>query len=162
MWRVLDIRKRRYHYAVSIGKPVIGFLHQDPGSIPAKHTDPDEELRKKLALFRSKVQKKMVRYWTTPDELGTVVSMSYIRLMKTHPAEGWVKARHAKTTEDAEKTARLLEHTQVLEKEISTLRLSTMHETASLAQGRDSVVIKCVLRAQSEECFVSFLYLWGA
>lgn len=133
--------EKEYDYAVQSGKPVIGFVHGDPGSIPQKHTDMDPALQAKLAAFREKVQRKTVRYWTNADESGIAITTSYVRLIKTHPAEGWVKARYARTQEDAEKTARLLEQVQALEKELASLRTTSSPDMSGLAQGKDPVTL---------------------
>jgi hypothetical protein len=60
-------------------------------------------------------------------------------MIKTRPAEGWVKARHLKTAEDAEKMARLLEEVRILEKELEALRRTGVADTSGLAQGNDPV-----------------------
>ena len=52
-----------YKYALEKGKPVIGFLHKNPGSLPANRCESDPESRKNLENFRSLVQKKMCRFW---------------------------------------------------------------------------------------------------
>ena len=37
-------------------------------------------------------RKKMVKLWSSPADLGSVVSRSLVKLTKTDPAIGWVKA----------------------------------------------------------------------
>lgn len=143
--------EKEYDYAVEMGKPVLGFLHADPGLIPAKHTDTDSDLRKRLSAFRRKVQLKQCKLWLTPADLGTAVTTSYARLIKTHPAEGWVKARHAKTTEDAEKMTKLLEQVRILEQELNALRAAGVRDTSMLAQGGDPVTLKYRLESAQGE-----------
>ena len=46
------------------------------------------------------------------------MSRSYIQLLKTHPAEGWVKYRYAKTTEELEKVNRMHDEIRVLKEEL--------------------------------------------
>lgn len=133
--------EKEYDYAVAIGKPVLSFLHADPGAIPARYTERDPEAQRKLAAFRERVEKKQCRYWTTAGDLGIAVMTSYVRLLKTHPAEGWVKGRYAKTTEEAEKLAHLLEQVQVLERELTALRRAGVLDTTGLSQGNDAVSI---------------------
>jgi hypothetical protein len=69
-----------YEYAVSEKKPVIAFLHGEPGKIQADRTDPEN--REKLEEFRRVARQKMCKHWHTPQELGSVVSRSIVRLMK--------------------------------------------------------------------------------
>ena len=59
-----------YEYAVSRGKPVIGFLHADLGSIPASKTERSEEGKARLQEFRAIVQRKACKSWHNPSELG--------------------------------------------------------------------------------------------
>ena len=79
-----------YEHAISQEKPVLAFLHKDPGKLPADDTEQDPQLAKKLDDFRNLARKKMVRHWTTPSDLGSAVSRSIIKLIKS-PAVGWVK-----------------------------------------------------------------------
>ncbi|MGA9995249.1 MAG: DUF4062 domain-containing protein [Pyrinomonadaceae bacterium] len=81
-----------YEYAISTGKPVIGFLHGRPKSLPLDKTEEMNEGRAKLEEFRSLVRKKLCKFWTTPDELRSMVAPSLIYLKKSRPARGWVRA----------------------------------------------------------------------
>ena len=69
-----------YEYAISKGKPVIAFLHKDPSAIPSGKTDKDEQGKKKLDEFREIAKQTMVRFWLSPQELGSVVSRSIVKL----------------------------------------------------------------------------------
>ena len=131
--------EKEYDYAVSRGKPVLGFLRADPDSIPVRHTDRDPELQRRLEAFRAKVQDKLCKFWRNADDLGAAITTSYARLIKTHPADGWVQAKYIKTTEDAEKVTRLIEQVRTLEKELEALRRLGVTETSGLAQGEDPV-----------------------
>jgi hypothetical protein len=48
--------------------------------------------RKKLEDFRLLIQKKMCKRWSSPKDLGSVVSRSIVKLIKSHPPTGWVRA----------------------------------------------------------------------
>jgi len=88
----ISFTQMEYEYAIAQGKPVIAFLHKDPGSLPAKKCEKSQENREKLDKFRALAQEKMCRFWTSPADLGSVVSRSLIKLIKAHPAIGWVRA----------------------------------------------------------------------
>ncbi|MCW3097441.1 MAG: hypothetical protein JWL77_3059 [Chthonomonadaceae bacterium] len=81
-----------YEYAVSTGKPVIGFIHKDPGSISAAHTESSDSGKAKLSAFRTLVQQKMCKMWESRTDLGGMVSRSMIQLIKAKPAVGWMRA----------------------------------------------------------------------
>ena len=59
-------RKRNNDYAIQTRKPVIAFLHADPGMLPRDKTETDDAAWKKLEAFRAKVEKKHTRVsWTS-------------------------------------------------------------------------------------------------
>jgi len=77
-----------YRYALDIGKPVIGFVHKDPGALPVNRCEASEDGKDKLSAFRDLVQRKMCRFWESPADLGSQVSRSLVKLIKTHPGIG--------------------------------------------------------------------------
>ncbi len=158
----LGYTEKEYDYAVEVGKPVLGFVHGDPGLLPAKNTDTDPHLREKLSAFRRKVQMRQCKFWLTPADLGTAVTTSYARLIKTHPAEGWVKGRYAKTAEDAEKLTKLLEQVRILEHELNALRTAGVRDTSMLAQGGDPVTVKYRLESASQGELREATVAWNA
>jgi hypothetical protein len=137
----ISYTEKEYDYAVQQGKPVMGFVHRQPGDIPARNTERDLAIAAKLDAFRAKVQQRMCRHWSNADELGGVVSRSYVQLLKTHPAEGWVKSKYAKTTEDLEKVNQMHEQIRILEQELARLREIDDRVPANLARGADVVRI---------------------
>ena len=84
--------EKEYRYALSKGKPIIGFLHGDPGEIIDRKTEQSQEGKRKLQEFRKLIKQKTVKYWKTPEELGGEVIASMVHLMKSKPATGWVRA----------------------------------------------------------------------
>jgi hypothetical protein len=122
-----------YEFAVERGKPVIGFLHKDPSSLPVKKTEREPKSIEKLEAFRDIVQKRMCKYWVTPSELGSVVSRSLIKLIKSYPAVGWVKGDLVPDEGVTNEMLRLRRRIEELEKELSKTPSGTEH----LAQGDD-------------------------
>lgn len=90
--RGISYTEMEYRYAVDTGKPVLAFLHREPSILPVSRVDSDQQLQDKLRIFRSLAQQKMCRFWTSPSELGGLVSRSLVRLMKHSPAIGWIRA----------------------------------------------------------------------
>ena len=70
----ISYTEMEYDYAVERGIPVMGFVHADPDSIPKGKSEMDPDASQKLQEFRAKVQRKIVRSYSTPAELGGVVS----------------------------------------------------------------------------------------
>lgn len=87
----ISYTQMEYEYAVSTGKPVIGFIHRNPGSIAAEKTEASEDGRAKLQSFRELIQQKMCKFWTTPHDLAAAVSTSLVKLKEEKPAVGWVR-----------------------------------------------------------------------
>jgi hypothetical protein len=83
--------EREYDYAVETGKPVMGFVHAEPGAIAVGKSDTNAEAMQKLNAFREKVENRMCKRWTTAEELGGAVSRSLIKMIKDRPSAGWVR-----------------------------------------------------------------------
>ena len=127
-----------YRYAIEIGKPVIAFLHKDPLEIPAALVEQSDDGKAKHRLFRELLQKKMCKFWRTPAELGSVVSRSLIRLTKTTPAVGWIKADQVPDTLDAVEVLKLRKTIESLEAQLQQARTSAPAGTEKLSQGTDT------------------------
>lgn len=162
----LSYTQMEYEYAVSQSKPVIGFLHRDPGSIPVSKTEQNEEGKAKLETFRDLVQQKMCKFWSTPSELGSVVSRSLVKLIKTKPAIGWVKADQT-SLELLQQMQQARERIDELEQELESARAelrSSLKEPSkqdeslepppgseNLAQGADKTTLHCFVSSESDK-----------
>ena len=140
----ISYTEKEYDYAVQQGKPVMGFVHRQPDDIPVGKSERDPAVAAKLDAFRLKAQQRMCKHWGNADELGAVVSRSYVQLLKTHPAEGWVKYRYAKTNEELEKINQMHEQIRILEQELARLRENGDSVPDNLARGDDVVRIDYV------------------
>lgn len=89
----ISYTEKEYNFAISLGLKVIAFLHKNPEEIPAKNSEFNPELRVKLDEFRNRVsQGRLIKFWSTADELPGLVSTSLSKTIKTYPATGWVRA----------------------------------------------------------------------
>ena len=82
----ISYTQMEFEYALKTGKPIISFVHKNPASIPTGKSEQTDEGKKKLEEFKNLVEKKLVKFWETPAELGSVVSRSMVKLMKNFPA----------------------------------------------------------------------------
>jgi len=147
-----------YEYAVSQNKPIIAFLHKYPESLPAIKCEKTEEGRKKLEEFRDLAQKKMCRFWTSPTELGFVVSRSLIKLIKARPAVGWVRADLLPDPSASEEILRLRKRVEEFENTIGTLLPGTEH----LSQGKETITLNIVFKIFEEaDSWLSFKKIRG-
>jgi hypothetical protein len=88
----ISYTQMEYEYADSLNKPIIGFLHKKPETIASGKSEQSEEGQRKLDAFRAIVKKKTCSHWSSPSQLGAVVSRSLIKLIKDKPAVGWIRA----------------------------------------------------------------------
>lgn len=126
-----------YRYALDTGKPVIGFVHKDPGVLPANRCEATENGKVKLGVFRDLVQKKMCRFWESPADLGSQVSRSLVKLIKTHPGIGWVRGNLVPEESAVEEILSLRKQIEVLQTELEATRTTGPEGTSELAQGDD-------------------------
>jgi hypothetical protein len=126
-----------YRYAIEVGKPVIAFLHKDPLRLQAGAVEQTDAGRTKLTAFRELLQQKMCKYWETPAELGSVVSRSLVRLTKTTPAIGWIRADEATEALAAPEVLRLRKRIEELEGRLEEARTSAPPGSEKLAKGED-------------------------
>ncbi len=138
----ISYTEMEYDYAISQGKPVIGFIHKNPGAISASKTEDSTEGKIKLDAFRKKVEQKMCKYWSSPSELGSVVSRSLIKLIKNNPAIGWVRANLGTDETSAQEILKLKKRIEELEIESNHIRTEAPKGTEDFAQGDDLFKIR--------------------
>ena len=143
----ISYTEMEYRYAISRDKPIIAFLHKDPTSLPAKHTEQTEEGRKKLEEFRALAQLKMCKFWSSAQELGSVVSRSVIILQKIHPGVGWVRGDRVPSTDATSEILRLTRKIEQLESEREASQTEAPKGTENLAQADDTFQVSCKLES---------------
>ncbi len=147
----LSYTEMEYRYAIEIGKPVLAFLHKDPESIPVKKTESSSEGRKKLDAFRELAQKRMCKYWETPQELGSIVSRSLIMLQKKHPSVGWVRGDQVMSGDASNEILKLRKKIELLEKQIEENKTRAPSGTEQLAKGEETFEIECSFDSTSTD-----------
>lgn len=138
----ISYTQMEYEYAHSIGVPILGFLNKEPGKITSEKTDKAELLIQKLNDFKILVQKKLCKYYTSPAELGGLVSRSLIRLIKDKPRPGWVKATLLPSEDLTKELLQSQKQIQQLKAEINKINTSAPTGTEDLSQGEDNFIIK--------------------
>ncbi|OJF91013.1 hypothetical protein AX761_05970 [Rhizobium sp. 58] len=87
----ISYTEMEYRYAVSIGKPVLAFLHPNLEAIVSGKTEKSTFGRAKLLEFRKLCQTRLCKMWDSPTDLGAKVSRSLTQLIKREPAIGWIR-----------------------------------------------------------------------
>lgn len=137
----MSYTEKEYRYAIESDKPVIGFLHKNPDELPAKKTEKSEDKKEKLDAFRSLVSKKMCQFWEGPADLGSKVSRSLIKLIKHHPAVGWVRADELPSEDINEDLLRLRKRVEELDGQLAEAQTEAPQGTEDLAQGDDDLAL---------------------
>jgi hypothetical protein len=140
----ISYTEQEYDYAVSTDVPVLGFVHANPDDIPKGKSDMEPVAQEALAKFRAKVMTRMVKTYTSPADLGSVVSRALMRAMKTSAREGWVRGRYAMTSEQQTEMAELRAQVAELKNELSANRPSNA-VPEDLESGDDAINLEAWL-----------------
>lgn len=154
----ISYTQMEFEYAQEIGKPIISFLPKNPETIPAGKSEKDSEKQQKLEAFKNLAKRKLVKYWENPEQLGSIVSRSMIKLIKDFPAEGWVKANGAVDETSVKEIARLQKENAELVQRLAEVSTEAPKGTEVFAQGDDVVYLKYSFRAYRIEAFEKQLF----
>lgn len=138
----LSYTEMEYKYAIDCGKPVIAFLHKEPDTLPKNRTESTEEGQKRLSAFRDRLKERMCKFWTTPQDLGSVVSRSLIMLQRKHPGIGWVRGDLVPSQEAGLEILELRKQIESLHAKLEEARTQAPPGTERLAQGDDTFEVR--------------------
>jgi len=88
----ISYTEREYNYAISKGIPVLAFVKDESAPSVQGQRESSPAAIDKLNDFRSKIQKKTVRYWASKDELTTFLATSLHNAFSQYPRAGWIAA----------------------------------------------------------------------
>jgi hypothetical protein len=131
----MSFTQMEYEYALQQGKPIVAFIHAEPGRIEASRVERTEDGRQKLDAFRVLAKKKMVRGYNSPKELGSVVSRSIVQLIKAKPGVGWVRADGMIDGKAAQDILILRNEIERLNRELREVVTTSPPGAETLAQG---------------------------
>ena len=143
----ISYTQMEFKYALETGKPIISFLHKSPESIPSGKSEQDQEKKKKLEQFRELTKKKLIKYWDSSENLGSVVSRSMVRLIKDFPAEGWVKSNSAIDELSLQEISRLQKENNDLKLRLQAVATEPPEGSANFSKGEDTVSISFTFNA---------------
>lgn len=143
----ISYTEMEYRYALDTGKPIIAFLHKEPGQLAANRSEEDASGREKLKAFRELAQQKAVKYWTSPADLGSAVSRSLVWLIKNNPAVGWVRADQVPDESLTQEALQLRKQVEELERQLRASRSERPEGTDELAQGDDEFTVQYSFKA---------------
>lgn len=140
-----------YEFAVEQGIPVISFVHKEPGNIPASNTESTDDGKAKLKKFIELVENKMCQFWNSPEDLGSKVSRSLVKLIKAKPRVGWIKASQASSSEANDKIMMLKSENEKLKVEIEQMKKSQISSNMNLQQGKDVYTVYFTLYGVNDD-----------
>ena len=117
----------------------------------AKNIVNAREGKMKVEEYKNLVEKKLVKFWETPAELGSVVSRSMVKLMKNFPAEGWVKAGSAVDEKSIKEIARLQKENEELRNKLEKVSTEAPAGTENLACGYDQINVSITFKAWNKD-----------
>lgn len=134
----IGFTEKEYDYALSLKKPVIALLHENPDNLPRDRTESDAGAWERLKKFRDKVLKKHTCVmWKNADELKSKVIVGLTSAVKRYPAIGWVRADRAASETTLLEILTLKNRILELESESAALRERAPGGVDDLAQGDD-------------------------
>ena len=88
----ISYTEKEYNYAKGRGLRIIALIHENPSKLPADKFELDSAIRDKFVAFREKLRTgRLVKEWSVPADLPSLVSLSLQKTIKTYPAVGWVR-----------------------------------------------------------------------
>ena len=135
--------EKEYDLAIDLKKPVLVFLHANPGKIPADNIELDATAREKLEQFRKKISHHHVGHWDGADDLKAKVVLGLLHQFNTFPADGWVRASGINNTELMSKLLNVQDKYSNLKREYDSLKSRTpdASENEMFAGGNDELQI---------------------
>lgn len=116
----LSYTEMEFRYAEEIGIPTIAFLVKDGTDLPQSKIDLESEKIQKMNLFKSYLKgKRVCRFYTSKDNLSSMVATSLVNLIYCYPRNGWIRSETIKEAYlPNENTLLLKEEIEKLKKEI--------------------------------------------
>jgi hypothetical protein len=81
-----------FDYAVSIGKPILGFYHSEIQKLPGEKLEDTDDGKRKLAAFTAKVRLRICHAWISCEGLASTLKTAIYYAIETDPKPGWVRA----------------------------------------------------------------------
>ncbi len=135
--------EREFEYARRIGIPILAFIHGNPGSLPRATADDNPDLVQKLQSFRDKIRtSRMVKEWTTPQELHALAAISISRVTSDIERVGWIRGDAAASEDILSELNKIRNKNEKLEMEIRQLKENALPKVDNLAPLESIVRIK--------------------
>lgn len=136
----ISYTQKEYEYALTKGVPTIAFLHSNSEILMSSKTEKDKKKIARLESFKEIVKKKLCKYWSSPQELGAVVSRSISQAKKNYPRTGWIRADSVSETSEKE-VVMLYKKIEQLEKQLSETSALVSTKISNLADDDEIIEV---------------------
>lgn len=144
----VSFTEKEFNYAVEKGLRVIALLHNNPESLSADKRESDSELAQKLTAFRERVEDgRLVKRWSTVDELTGAVAASLQKTIKIYPAPGWIRDNGVSRETLLSELNELRKEREDLLRDIDNLRLQIASTPDGLADGNDAIEVTGTMKS---------------
>jgi hypothetical protein len=144
----ISYTEMEYDYAVAKKKPILAFVHGQPGQIPAGKTDQSDKLRAQLEAFIKKVESnKHVKFWKNPDELKAQVIQSISAETKRNPQEGWIRANRAS---DPVVLERMRQEIDRLNRDLLAVKTDPPNDVQQYSQGAEKFTVELTYETEKK------------
>jgi uncharacterized protein DUF4062 len=113
--------EKEYDYAIGQGVPAIGFLLDDTAPWPTNRNDSDPVTKKRLEDFKSKLKKRLIKFWSTKEELAASIVLALTPLMTEQPRPGWVRGSEVPSAAALDELSRLSKENAELREQLAKL-----------------------------------------
>lgn len=136
----VNYTEREYDYAVETGKVVLAFVHEEPQAIPVGKSDVAPNVSAALEAFKAKVMTgRLVKGWTTRQNLEPLVLKALIHVFNDRPQVGWVRGDAAASENLLAQSNALLQENAALKSKLAKLQVAPVFNIPDLAGLDDSV-----------------------
>lgn len=143
----VSFTEREYDYAVSTGKTVLAFPHSDITQLTVAKSEANPAAIESLKKFRAKVMNgRLVREWTSKDNLSNLVMKALVHAFNASPAIGWVRANVAASEDILSQINDLRSKNDILSEENQKLKVSPVIEIENLADIEELYTYKISIR----------------
>ncbi len=154
----ISYTEKEYDYATDQEIPTIGFILDGSASWPGDRDEHDRDKIPALDAFKAKVKRKMVKHWTSTEDLYGKFSISLMTLINTNPRVGWVRATETAGPEVANEITRLSSENAKLTRQLN----KALHSEEKAATDKDEKLLR-LLRASTEPIHLRYVgqNQWG-
>jgi hypothetical protein len=147
----ISFTEKEYDYAVSMGIPVLAFLHSNPDKIEAGKTERDQKQERRLAAFRAKLSKgRIVDFWNDQHDLCTKVVIAVAQAINLAPGIGWVRGDQAVDPKVMQEMERFRADNESLKQKVADLQRSEIVFPPNLLGPNDEITMELMMRVGNE------------